>query len=64
MFAETPAGIAYYDNAMNKAFIGTPEAPGRLVETVANALELGKQTGQFEHDIEPAELIAFEIVNQ
>jgi NitT/TauT family transport system substrate-binding protein len=64
VFAETRAGIAYYDDAMNKAFIGTPEAPGRLVETVANALELGKQTGQFEHDIQPAELIAFEIVNQ
>jgi NitT/TauT family transport system substrate-binding protein len=64
VFAETRAGIAYYDGAMNEAFIGTPEAPGRLVETVANALELGKQTGQFEHDIRPAELIAFEIVNQ
>jgi NitT/TauT family transport system substrate-binding protein len=64
VFAETRAGIAYYDDAMNKAFIGTPEAPGRLVETVANALELGKQTGQFEHDMEHAELIAFEIVNQ
>jgi NitT/TauT family transport system substrate-binding protein len=64
VFAETRAGIAYYDDAMNKTFIGTPDAPGRLVETVANALELGKQTGQFEHDIRPAELIAFEIVNQ
>jgi NitT/TauT family transport system substrate-binding protein len=64
VFAETRAGIAYYDDGMNKAFIGTSEAPGRLVETITNALELGKQTGQFQHDVEPAELIAFEIVNQ
>jgi NitT/TauT family transport system substrate-binding protein len=64
VFAETRAGIAYYDDAMNKAFIGTPQAPGRLVETVANAIQLGKQTGQFDRKIEPAEMIAFEIVNQ
>jgi NitT/TauT family transport system substrate-binding protein len=64
VFAETRTGIAYYDDAMNKAFIGTAEAPGQLVETVANALELGKHTGQFEHEVEPAELITFEIVNQ
>jgi hypothetical protein len=25
---------------------------------------LGREIGQFEHDLEPAELIGFEIVNQ
>lgn len=64
VFAETRAGIVYYDDPMNKAFIGTPDAPGRLAETATNALELGKQTGQFEHKVKPLELIAFEIVNQ
>jgi hypothetical protein len=49
---------------MNQAFIGTAEAPGAITETIGNALALGKEIGQFDHDDAPAELIAFEIVNQ
>jgi NitT/TauT family transport system substrate-binding protein len=64
VFAETRAGIVYYDDAMNRAFIGTPDAPGGIATTIANAAELGREIGQFEHDVAPADLIAFEIVNQ
>ena len=64
VFAETRAGIVYYDEAMNEEFIGTAEAPGAITETIANALELGKEIGQFDHDVAPEELIAFDIVNQ
>jgi NitT/TauT family transport system substrate-binding protein len=64
VFAETRAGIVYYDDAMNKSFIGTAEAPGGIADTITNAAELGREIGQFEHDVAPAELIAFEIVNQ
>jgi NitT/TauT family transport system substrate-binding protein len=64
VFAETRAGIVYYDEAMNQAFLGTPEAPGTITETIENALELGREIGQFEHDVAPSELIAFEVVNQ
>jgi NitT/TauT family transport system substrate-binding protein len=64
VFAETRAGIVYYDAAMNQAFLGTAEAPGTITETITNALELGREIGQFDHDVAPADLIAFEIVNQ
>jgi NitT/TauT family transport system substrate-binding protein len=64
VFAETRAGIVYYDQAMNQAFIGTAEAPGPLVKTIDNAAELGKETGQFQHDVTPTDLIAFDIINQ
>jgi NitT/TauT family transport system substrate-binding protein len=64
VFAETRAGIVYYDAAMNQAFLGTPEQPGAIAETITNAEELGRETGQFEHDVAPKELIAFEVVNQ
>jgi NitT/TauT family transport system substrate-binding protein len=64
VFAETRAGIVYYDEAMNQAFLGTPEAVGTIATTIENALALGKEIGQFDHDVTPAELIAFEIVNQ
>jgi NitT/TauT family transport system substrate-binding protein len=64
VFAETRAGIVYYDQAMNQAFIGTAEAPGSIVKTIDNAAELGKETGQFQHDVTPTDLIAFDIINQ
>jgi antirestriction protein ArdC len=35
-----------------------------VVDTIAKALELGRETGLYDHDVEPAELVAFEIVNQ
>lgn len=62
--ADARAGIAFYDDAMNQAYIGTPEAPGGIVDTIATALEQGRETGLFEHDVEPAGLVAFEVVNQ
>ncbi len=64
VFAETRAGVAYYDAAMNAAFIGAPGAPGGITRTISNALELGREAGLFDHDMEPASLIAFGIVNQ
>jgi NitT/TauT family transport system substrate-binding protein len=64
VLAEARAGIAFYDDAMNEAYIGTPEAPGGIVDTIASALELGRETGLHDHDVEPAALVAFEIVNQ
>ena len=36
VFAETRAGIVYYDDATNQAFIGT-EAPGGIAKTIVNA---------------------------
>ncbi len=64
VFAETRAGIVYYDKAMNQAFIGTAAAPGPIVKTINNAAELGKETGMFQHEVTPTDLIAFDIVNQ
>lgn len=62
--ASARSGIVYYDDAMNRAYIGTAEAPGGIVDTITSALELGKQTGMFDHNVQPADLVAFEIVNQ
>ncbi len=63
-FEESRSGVAYYDSAMNEAFIGTAEMPGTITRTISNALTLGREAGLFDHDLEPATLIAFEIVNQ
>lgn len=63
-FRESRSGVAYYDSTMNEAFIGTAEMPGTITRTISNALTLGREAGLFDHDLEPATLIAFEIVNQ
>ena len=64
VFRETRSGVAYYDEAMNRSFIGNAGAPGTITRTIGNALELGRESGLFDHDLEPASLIAFEVVNQ
>ena len=64
VFKETRSGVAYYDDAMNRSFIGSIQAPGTIVGTIGNALELGRESGLFDHDLDPASLIAFEVVNQ
>ena len=63
VFKETRSGVAYFDAEKNAAFIGTPEAPGAIVETISNALVLGREAGLFDHQMDPASMIAFEIVN-
>ncbi len=64
VFKETRAGIGYYDRAMNEAYFGTPDKPGQIVETITNAIELGREIGQFKVAVDPVSLIAFDIVNQ
>jgi NitT/TauT family transport system substrate-binding protein len=65
VFAETRAGIVYYDEAMNQDFMGTAQSPGGITATIENALELGREIGQFDHPgVTPTDLIAFDIVNQ
>ena len=63
VFRETRSGVAYYDDAMNRSFIGTARAPGTIVRTIGNALDLGREAGLFDHDLDPASLVAFEVVN-
>ena len=64
VFKETRSGVVYYDDAMNRSFIGSAGKPGGIVTTIGNALDLGRESGLFDHDMEPASLIAFEVVNQ
>jgi NitT/TauT family transport system substrate-binding protein len=62
--ADARSVMAYYDDARNNAYIGTAAAPGAIVETITKGLEFGRETGLFAPDVEPAGLVAFEIVNQ
>ncbi|MCC9625917.1 ABC transporter substrate-binding protein [Thalassospira sp. MA62] len=61
VFAETRAGIAFYDADMNTKFMD-PSNPDGIVGTIANAITLGKEGGLFDIDAEPASLLASDIV--
>ncbi len=62
VFKDTRSGIVFYDDAMNKTFMGTKDKPGPITVTIQNALDLGKEGGLFNLDLKPADLIASGIV--
>lgn len=61
VFAETRAGIVFYDDAMNKTFMD-PANEGGILGTIKNAKTLGEEGGLFTIDADPASLIAADIV--
>ena len=64
VFGEVRSGVAWYDDAMNRAFIGRADAPGTIVGTIGDALALGRESGLFDLDVEPASLIGYAVVDQ
>jgi len=61
VFAETRAGIVFYDDVMNKTFMD-PANEGGILGTIKNAKTLGEEGGLFTIDADPASLIAADIV--
>lgn len=61
VFAETRAGIAFYDAAMNKSFMDPANADG-ILATITKAKALGEEAGLFKVAVEPASMIASGIV--
>lgn len=61
VFAETRAGIAFYDDAMNKGFMDPANADG-ILGTIVKAKTLGEEAGLFKAAAEPATMIANGIV--
>ncbi|MBP1852007.1 ABC transporter substrate-binding protein [Rhizobium halophytocola] len=61
VFAETRAGIAFYDGETNKTFMDPANTDG-IVKTITNAKSLGEEAGLFKIDTDPASMIATGIV--
>lgn len=61
VFAETRAGIAFYDSAMNQSFMDPANAEG-ILGTIVKAKTLGEEAGLFKAAAEPAAMIATGIV--
>jgi len=64
VFAETLEKVSYFDGEENKAFFGTAEDPGPLLDTIKNALDVWTKFDRLQVDVTPKELVDFSIVNQ
>ncbi len=56
-FKATVTGIEYLDKPMNKAFFGTPEAPGQVYKTLGDALDIWKGFDRIQVEMSPADII-------
>ncbi|SNY94401.1 NitT/TauT family transport system substrate-binding protein [Cohaesibacter sp. ES.047] len=63
VFAETRAGIVYYDSAKNESFMDPANADG-IMKTIKAAAELGKEAGLFTAEVDPASMIASGVINK
>lgn len=57
VFAETLAGIKYYDKADNEAFLGTKGKAGGIATTIQNAIDIWDGFGKMQVKTSPDELI-------
>ncbi len=62
VFADTLSGIEYLDKAKNKAFFGTPEAPGQINKTLGLALDVWKGFGRIQVDVKPKDMIDYTFI--
>ena len=62
VFAETLAGVRYYDAADNKVFFGTPSMPGPLYESVKEAIAVWTDLGKLKVKVTPEDIINYDFV--
>jgi NitT/TauT family transport system substrate-binding protein len=62
-FKDTLTGIKFYGEEDNKAFFGTPDKPGPLSQTVADAIKIWGGQGRLQVQTSPEKLIDYEFVN-
>jgi NitT/TauT family transport system substrate-binding protein len=63
-FKATLAGIKFYDAAGNKQFFGTPEHPGPLEQTIAQAVKIWGDQGKLQVKPDPVQVMNFTFVNE
>lgn len=63
-FKATLAGIKFYDAAANKQFFGTPEHPGPLEQTIAQAIKIWGDQDKLQVKPDPLQIMNFTFVNE
>ncbi len=62
VFAETMAGVKFYDRARSMELFGTKDKPGPIVALTQSAIDVWKGLGRMQTDVDPMNIINFDIV--
>lgn len=62
VFAETMAGVRFYDRARSMSIFGTKDKPGPIVALTQSALDVWKKLGNLQTDVDPMKIISFDYV--
>ena len=63
-FAEALKGVGIYDAAGIRAYLGTPERPGPIYQTMQHAIDVWSQLGVLKVKVTPADVIAHGILDE
>ncbi|HMN86931.1 MAG TPA: ABC transporter substrate-binding protein [Bauldia sp.] len=62
VFAETMAGVKFYDRARSMEIFGTKEKPGPIVALTQSALDVWKSLGRLQTDVDATKIINWDFV--
>jgi NitT/TauT family transport system substrate-binding protein len=62
VFAETMAGVKFYDRERSMQIFGTKDNPGPIVKLTQSALDVWKPLGRLQTDVDPMKIISFDYV--
>jgi NitT/TauT family transport system substrate-binding protein len=63
VFAETMAGVRFYDRDRSMQIFGTKDKPGPIVALTQSALDVWKNLKMLQTDVDPMKIISFEYVD-
>ena len=63
-FAEALKGVGIYDEVGIRAYLGTPEQPGPIYQTMQHAIDVWSELGVLKVQVAPADVIAHGILDE
>lgn len=58
VFGETLEGLRFYGGVRDREYIGTPENPGQIYDTLQKAIDVWRSIGVLDHEVAPADFVA------
>ena len=63
-FAEALKGVGFYDAEGIREYLGTPEQPGPIYQTMQHAIDVWSELGVLKVKVTPADVIAHGILDE
>ena len=62
--AEALRGVRLYDAVANREYLGTPDKPGPIYETMRHAIDFMSSVGKLKVELSPADVIAHGVLEE